>query len=41
MKVEVVSMPSRVTESVVTQRDSEGGIAKVKQIERDLDLDKA
>lgn len=41
MKVEVVSMPSRIMESVVTQRDSEGGIAKVKQIERDLDPGKA
>lgn len=41
MKVEVVSMPSRIMESVVTQRDSEGGIAKVKQIERDLEPGKA
>lgn len=40
MKVEVVSMPARITESVVTQRDSEGGIAKVKQIERDFELGK-
>lgn len=41
MKVEVVSMPSRITESVVTQRDSEGNLAKVKQIERDLEPGKA